>query len=191
MAKPNDKYNLCGQKKHCSSNCHSKSQKSNKSAHLVVNELKPIESCKLDKVYIVVIYFCNIMHSGIPLNSTATFSDCNFFFSYKEIHNNPNLNNNHMLTRDHNKVPVIGHGTICICTCIGPNSLCNITLDNILYIPKIDTDFISMGTLQHLGTKIKGLNNRIALTKNGNDFIYAMLIESAGTLYKIYCKSIV
>jgi len=56
---------------------------------------------------------------------------------------------------------------------------------------KIDTDFISMGTLQHLGTKIKGLNNRIALTKNGNDFIYAMLIESTGTLYKIYCKSIV
>jgi len=89
------------------------------------------------------------MHLGILLDSATTchmFSNYNLF-SYEKIHDNPDLDNDHVFTRGHNKVPAVSHSTVCIYTHIGPNALCNITLDNILHIPKMGTNLVSMGTL--------------------------------------------
>ena len=56
---------------------------------------------------------------------------------------------------------------------------------NVLHIPHLDVNLVSLGILHHQGVSVKNLNNSLVLSKNGEELFRASLIDSTGTLYHI------
>lgn len=123
----------------------------------------------------------NGIPEGLLLDSAASchmIADRKFFNEYYD------LENQHVSVGGLNQVPVRGIGTITFRTHLS-NGVNDIKFDEVLHIPDLGANLISLGILQRAGAKIKGLDNGICLTWNGHDFLHATLIGSTGTLYQI------
>jgi len=90
----------------------------------------------------------------------------------------------------HNRVPVAGQGSVYFLTLL-PKGYLNITLHDVLHIPHLGANLISLGALHRQGVSVKSLNNGLVLLKNGEELFRASLTGSTGTLYHIKCRPLV
>jgi hypothetical protein len=70
---------------------------------------------------------------------------------------------------------------------IGPNDFSDVTLADVLHIPTLGTNLVSMGTLHCTGATITSLVDGLVVSFNGNEIFHAKLAGSAETLYHIQC----
>ena len=83
-----------------------------------------------------------------------------------------------------NRVPVAGRGSIHF-TALLPNGRLNIILHDVLHIPHLGANLVSLGALHHQGVSIRSLDNSLVLSKDGEELFRASLTNSASALYHI------
>jgi len=85
-----------------------------------------------------------------------------------------------------NQVPVADQGSIHF-TALLPNGRLNIILHDVLYIPHLGTNLVSLGALHRQGVSVRSLDNSLVLSKDGEELFRASLTNLASTLYHIQC----
>jgi len=85
-----------------------------------------------------------------------------------------------------NRVPVAGRGSIHF-TALLPNGRLNIILHDVLYIPHLGANLVSLGALHRQGVSVRSLDNSLVLSKDSEELFRASLTNSAGALYHIQC----
>ena len=122
------------------------------------------------------------MDNGMPgllPNSTASchmIADQSYFTKYC------NIKGQHISMGGFNKLPVARMGSITFKANV-PNGVNNVILHDVLHIPTLRANLISLGLLQQAGVSIRGLPFGICLAWEEQDFCHANLIGSNGTLY--------
>ena len=64
-----------------------------------------------------------------------------------------------------------------------PNSHLNIILYDVLHIPYLDANLISLGALHWQGMSVQSIDNSLVLSKNSKELFRASLTGATGTLY--------
>jgi len=88
----------------------------------------------------------------------------------------------------YNKVPVAGQGLVLFSTML-PSGWLSITLQDVLHIPHLGTNLVSLGVLHHKGASVQSFNKGLAIFKDGEELFRASLIGLTGTLYHIQYTS--
>jgi len=68
----------------------------------------------------------------------------------------------------HNHVPVAGRGSVCF-SAILPNGRLNITLHEVLHIPHLGVNLISLGALHCQGVSVKSSDDGLVLSREGEE----------------------
>ncbi|KAJ3563959.1 hypothetical protein NP233_g8606 [Leucocoprinus birnbaumii] len=184
--KPDDVCKKCGRKGHWEIVCHGEFTRNSETAHLAVDDLASTESREAGRVYMATTH-CYDDHSEILLDSTTSchmFSNRDLFLSYE------NVKNDHISTGGSHQIAVEGRGTAKIFTHIHPEFLLTVTLENVLHVPELNANLVSLGTLQCAGATIQGIGNGISISINNEETLLATLIGSTGTLYQIHHEGI-
>jgi len=71
-------------------------------------------------------------------------------------------------------------------TALLPNGHLSIILHDVLHIPYLGANLVSLGALHRQGVSVRSLDNSLVLSKNGKE-LFRALTNSAGTLYYIQC----
>ena len=173
----------CGEKGHWSSRCQKpKKDKSIGSANITISGVE----AKTREVGMVFMATSGEMPVGLLLDSAASchmISDKSYFTVYREV------NEQNISVGGASQLPVEGTGTIEFKTDV-PNGPNNVILHEVLHIPTLGANLISLGQLQRGGATINGLTYGISLAWNGDEFLRANLIGSHGTLYQIACSTL-
>jgi hypothetical protein len=88
---------------------------------------------------------------------------------------------------DAHHVPVVGRGSIVFQTKLPQNGYRSITLDNVLHVPILAANLISLGTLQKAGSGVWSYDQGLVITdnKDSQELFRASFHGSTGTLYHI------
>ena len=86
----------------------------------------------------------------------------------------------------HNHVPVAGRGSVRF-SAILPNGRLNITLHEVLHIPHLGVNLISLGALHCQGVSVESSDNSLVLSRDGEELFHAFLTGPTGTLYHVQC----
>jgi len=164
---------ICNQEGHWASECptnklSSKSYKgetyqSGGSANLAVDYLQFLGEHEVGKILMVT--YDSFPTTGILLNCGATahmFTNKQYFSMYM------NSVNEFVIMGRHNHVPVAGRGSICF-SAILPNGRLNITLHEVLYIPHLGANLISLGALHRQGVSVKSSDDSLVLSRGGEE----------------------
>ncbi|KAJ3557795.1 hypothetical protein NP233_g11654 [Leucocoprinus birnbaumii] len=184
--KPEDICKKCGRKGHWSIVCHGEITKDPETAHLAVDDLAPSNSREARRVYMATTHRYND-HSEILLDSAASchmFSNRDLFLTYEEV------KNDHISTGGSHRIAVEGRGTIRMFTRVHPEFLSTVTLENVLHVPELNANLVSLGTLQRAGAIIQGIGNGISISINNEETLLATLMGTSGTLYRIHHEGI-
>ena len=180
VPKPDDTCHNCGEKGHWSPQC-AKPKISRDidigSANLTINAPE-FRSREIGKVLMAT---NDEMPAGLLLDSAASchmISDRSYFYQYRVV------DNRHVSVGGFNRIAVAGTGSIKFKTNI-PDGVNEICLHDVLHIPGLGANLISLGLLQRAGATIRGISFGICLAWEGKDFLQANLIGSQGTLYRI------
>jgi len=79
-----------------------------------------------------------------------------------------------------------GRGSINF-TALLPNGHLSIILHNVLHIPHLGANLVSLGALHRQGVSVRSLDNSLVLSKDSKELFQASLTNSAGALYYIQC----
>ena len=89
--------------------------------------------------------------------------------------------NEFVTVEGHNHVPVASRGSIYF-SAILPNSRLNITLHEVLHIPHLSANLISLDALHHQGVSVKSLDDGLVLSRDGKELFRAFLTGPAETV---------
>ena len=84
----------------------------------------------------------------------------------------------------HNCVPVAGQGSVCFSTIL-PNGHLNITLHEVLHIPHLGANLISLSALHHQGVSVKSSDDSLVLSQDGKELFRASFTGPTRTLYHV------
>jgi len=133
-----------------------------------------------------------LMASTDTILSTDTLLDCSttshMFTSREHFITYMESSNEFVTIGSYNKVFVAGWGSVFFSAKL-PSSWLSITLQNVLHIPYLGTNLISLGALHHKGVFVQSFNKELAIFKNSKELFRASLTGSTGTLYHIQCTS--
>jgi hypothetical protein len=87
------------------------------------------------------------------------------------------------------KLPVKGCGSVRFHTLINPNQTLDMTLTDILHIPNLGANLVSLGTLHRKGVQISSFDKGLTMSLNGNVLFYTKLIGTTETLYWVQCAN--
>lgn len=139
-----------------------------------------MEEHKVGKLLIVVEK--NLISERLILNCSAIshmFADKGFFFKFKP------KNTGHFITiGSHNQVSVKRRELVFFQAHIN-NIYHNIILNDILYLPSLRVNLISLGALQRNDITVKSLFNRLVITLSGTNLFYTFMDSNQETLYHI------
>ena len=144
---PSTKCHICGKEGHWTPECCYKSIKRDDfhcpeaSANLAIEHLPFLGECKIGQILMVL--SDTISNTGIFLDCGATshmFTSCNHFTKYLES------SGKFVTVGGHNHVPVVGQGSVRFSSLL-PNGHLNITLHDVLHIPHLGANLISLGAL--------------------------------------------
>jgi len=110
------------------------------------------------------------------------FTSQKHFTTYKEF------SNEFIIVSSHNHVSVSGQGSVLFLTKL-PDGQLNITLYNVLHIPYLGTNLVSLGALYHQGVSMKDFDNRLIFSKDNEKLFRTSLTGSTRTLYYIQCTT--
>jgi len=88
----------------------------------------------------------------------------------------------------YNKVSVAGRGSVLFSTKL-PSGRLSITLRDVLHIPHLGANLVSLGALHCQGASVQSFDKGLAIFKDGEELFRASLTGSTGTLYHIQCAS--
>lgn len=173
----------CGEKGHWSPKC-PKPRKSRGvgNANIPINEVQN-QRREIGQVPVVP---SDENSTGLLLASAASchmIADQSFFTEYRET------DNQHILVGGLHKEPVSGMGSIVFRT-YSPTGANEIQLRDVLHIPNLGANLISLGLLQRAGATIEGLQFGLRLSRNDKEFLRANLVGTHGTLYRIECTKV-
>ena len=181
------KCHICGKEGHWAPECHSKSvwkdtsYHAEGSANLAIECLPSLGEREVSRILMAL--SDTISSTGILLDCGATFH----MFMYRKYFTNYTKSSNEFVTvGGRNWVPVAGRGSINFSALL-PNGRLSIILHNVLHIPHLGANLVSLGTLHQQGVSVRSLDNSLALSKDGEELFRASLTHSASTLYNIQC----
>jgi len=128
-----------------------------------------------------------ILSTDILLDCGTTshmFTSKEHFVTYMEF------SNEFVTVSGHNKVPVVGRGLVLFSTKL-PSGWLSITLWDVLHIPYLGTNLVSLGALHCKGASVQSFDKELVIFKNGEELFRASLTGSTGTLYHIQYASLV
>jgi len=133
-----------------------------------------------------------LMVSNDTISSTSILLDCDatlhMFTSQEHFTTYTESSNRFVIVGSHNHVFVSGQGSVLFSTKL-PNGQLNITLHNVLHIPHLGANLVSLGTLHHQGVSVKSFDNGLILSKDNEELFRASLTGSTRTLYHIQCTA--
>lgn len=121
---------------------------------------------------------------GLLLDYAATshmFTSRNSFFLYEDV------DGEYVSVGGLHRIPVKGQGSVRFKSKTS-DGIANITLTDVLHVPNLGANLVSLGTLQQAGAKFNDIPNGLVLTSNNVKLFHALLIKS-GTLYQIQCAN--
>jgi len=110
------------------------------------------------------------------------FTNREHFVTYAES------SNEFVTVSGYNKVPVAGRGLVLFSTKL-PSGRLSIILRDILHIPRLGTNLVSLGALHCKGASVQSFDKGLAIFKDGEELFRAFLTGSTGTLYHIQYAS--
>jgi len=163
------KCHICGKEGHWAPECRSKSIRRNNSYHPESSANLPVERIPLLGEYEV---GQMLMASSNPILSTGILLDCSatsHMFMCRKYFTNYAKSSNEFVTVDEcNQVPVAGYGSIHF-TALLQNGRLNIILHDVLYIPHLGANLISLGVLHRQGVSVRSLDNSLVLSKDSEE----------------------
>jgi hypothetical protein len=111
------------------------------------------------------------------------FANCSAFSSYKPIQDEV------ISVGGLHKLPVKGRGSVRFHTLINPNQTLDMTLTNVLHIPNLGANLVSLGTLHCKGVQILSFDKGLTMSLNGNVLFHAKLIGTTETLSQVQCAN--
>jgi len=179
------KCHICGKEGHWAPKCHSKPFRRNDSyrpegfANLAVERSISLGEREVGRM---------LMASSDTISSTKVLLDCGvtsyMFMCCKSFTNYTKFLNEFVTIGGHNQVPVAGQGSINF-TALLPNGCLSIILHDVLHIPHLGANLVSLGVLYHQGVSVRSLDNSLVLSKDGEELFQASLTNSASVLYYI------
>ena len=179
------KCHICGKEGHWAPECRSKSIRRNNSYHpessanLAVEHIPLLGEREVGRM---------LMASSNPISSTGILLDCgatsHMFMCHKYFTNYAKSSNEFVTVGGRNRVPVAGRGSIHF-TALLPNGRLNIILHDVLHIPHLGANLVSLGVLHRQRVSVRSLDNSLVLSKDGEELFRASLTNSAGALYHI------
>jgi len=181
------KCHICGKEGHWAPECRSKSFRRNDSycpegsANLAVERSISLGEREVGQM---------LMASSDTISSTGILLDCgatsHMFMCRKSFTNYTKSSNEFVTVGGRNRVSVAGRGSINF-TALLPNGRLSIILHNVLHIPHLGANLVSLGALYRQGVSVRSLDNSLVLSKDGEELFRASLTNSAGALYYIQC----
>jgi len=181
------KCHICGKEGHWAPECHSKPFRRNDSyrpegsANLAVERSISLGEREVGRM---------LMASSDTISSTKVLLDCgatsHMFMCRKSFTNYTKSSNEFVTVGGRNRVPVAGQGSINFTASL-PNGRLSIILHNVLHIPHLGANLVSLGALHRQGVSVRSLDNSLVLLKDGEELFRASLTNSAGALYYIQC----
>jgi hypothetical protein len=187
-AKPDDICHNCGGKGHWRPDCcKPKKPKPVGTANLILGKVKKHDNEKpidVGKVFMAVSEPKG-MPSGLILDSAATchmMSQQNLFANYNPIEGQfIDIGGCH-------QVPVAGIVSV-VFQAILSNGTRDVCLNDVLHIPHLGANLVSLGLLQRVGASFGSNNLGLCLTYKDEEFLNANLVGDEGTLYCIQCQT--
>ena len=183
------KYYICNREGHWAPECptNKSSSKGNKgethqsggSANLAVDHLQSLGECEVGKMLIA---------TSDSFPTTGILLDCgaiaHMFTNKQHFSMYVNSINEFVTVGGHNHIPVAGQGSVRFSTIL-PNGHLNITLHEVLHIPYLGANLISLGTLHYQGVSVKSLDDGLVLSQDGKELFRASLTGPTRTLYYV------
>jgi len=163
------KCHICGKEGHWAPECHSKpfrrndSYRPEDSANLAVERSISLGEREVGRM---------LMASSDTISSTKVLLDygatSHMFMCRKSFTNYTKFSNEFVTVGEHNQVSVAGRGSINF-TALLPNGHLSIILHNVLHIPHLGANLVSLGALHHQGVSVRSLDNSLVLSKDGEE----------------------
>jgi len=96
------------------------------------------------------------------------FLECNHFISYTETYDGQSVTISSL-----NYTPVIGYGSILFCAKLPSGQITLVILQNVLHVPSLDTNLVSLGILQCEDTSYSSQGDRIVISIGGQELFHA------------------
>ena len=183
------KCHFCGKQGHWAPEYRSRlsnkgdSHQSGGSANLAVEQPQSPEECEVGKM---------LMASNNTISSASILLDCgatlHMFTSREHFITYIESSNEFVTVGGYNWVSVAGQGSVLFFAKL-PNSRLNITLCDVLHIPHLGANLVSLGALHHQGISVKSFDKGLILSKDNEELFRASLMGLTGTLYHIQSAS--
>jgi len=164
------KCHICGKEGYWAPECHSKPFRRNDSyrpegsANLAVE--RSISLGEREVGWMLMAFSDTISSTKVLLDCGAT---SHMFMCHKSFTNYTKSSNEFVNVGGHNRVPIAGRGSINF-TALLPNGHLSIILHNVLHIPHLGANLVSLGALHHQGVSVRSLDNSLVLSKDGEEF---------------------
>jgi len=86
-----------------------------------------------------------------------------------------------------NHTPVIGHGSVSFRAKLPSGQITLVTLQNVLHVPFLGANLVSLGILQCEGASYSSQNDGVIVSLGGQELFHAVLKNTGGFLYFITC----
>jgi len=190
--KPDDIYCTCGQKGHWSPMCPQKEKKGGSSrgsgggsANLAIKSSQSVGDNKEVGMVWIAMNNTSLDLQGLFLDSRASshiFSERECFISYTEA------NDGQLVTVGGlNHTPVVGHGSVSFRAKLPSGLITLVTLRNVLHVPFLGANLVSLGVLQHEGASYSSQTDGVIVSLGGQELFHAVLKNPGGFLYLITC----
>jgi len=131
---------------------------SGSSANLAIDHLQSLGKCEVGKM---------LMATGDLFPTTGILLDCgttaHMVTNKQHFSTYVNSVDEFVTVGGHNHIPVAGRGSVYF-SAILPNGHLNITLHEVLYIPHLGANLISLGALYHQGVSVKSSDDGFVLS---------------------------
>ena len=108
------------------------------------------------------------------------FSEQECFISYTET------NDGQLVTVSSlNHTPVASHGSVSFQAKFPSGLITLVTLQNVLHVPSLGANLVSLGVLQCKGASYSSQNDGVVISLGGQELFYAVLKNTGGFLYFI------
>ena len=181
------KCHVCGQEGHWAPECTFKVNRDlsqpEVSANLAIEQLQSSEVRKVGKM---------LMASTDTISSTDILLYCSatshIFTSREHFVTYVKSSNEFVTVSGYNKVPIADRGSVLFSAML-PSGWLSITLQDVLHIPYLGTNLVSLGALHCKGAFVQSFDKGLAIFKDGEELFRASLTGFTETLYHIQCTS--
>jgi len=187
--KPDDICCTCGQKGHWSPMCSQKKKKGGPSgggsANLAVESSQLVGNNREVGMVWMAINNTGLGLRGLLLDSGVSshiFSEREHFINYTEA------NDSQLVTIGGlNHTPVVGHRSVSFRAKLPSGQITLVTLRNVLHVPSLGANLVSLGVLQREEASYSSQNNGVIVSLGGQELFHAVLKNTGSFLYFITC----